>query len=153
VLTPTGMVEHADGDATTRAARERLREAVSALDRARGGLRRRDPDGAVDLWRVLVASRWSLVETFESDGRRYLVARVNEPRSGEFAPLTPREHDVLGYARMGHHNKLIAYELGLAPSTVRVLLSRAAAKLGATSRADLVARYDRFVTNATRDAD
>jgi DNA-binding CsgD family transcriptional regulator len=38
-------------------------------------------------------------------------------------------------------DKLIAYELGLAHSTIRVLLARAAQKLGARSRAELLERF------------
>jgi DNA-binding CsgD family transcriptional regulator len=43
-------------------------------------------------------------------------------------------------ALLGRSNKLIAYELGLAHATVRVLTARAASKLGVTSRAALLAR-------------
>lgn len=35
-----------------------------------------------------------------------------------------------------HHHKLIAYELGLAASTVRVLFFRAMRKLGAANRSE-----------------
>jgi len=55
--------------------------------------------------------------------------------------LSGRERQVLELAALRRSNKLIAYELGLAHATVRVLLSRAASKLGATSRAALVAEY------------
>ncbi len=55
--------------------------------------------------------------------------------------LTRREQEVLAAAARGHHNKLIAYDLGLAHSTVRVLLHRAATKLGAGSRSEAVARW------------
>lgn len=48
--------------------------------------------------------------------------------------MSPREEQVLAHAALGHSNKLIAYELGLAHSTVRVLLARASAKLGARGR-------------------
>lgn len=48
---------------------------------------------------------------------------------------------MLAYAALGHHNKLIAYELGLAQSTVRVLSMRAARKLGTRSREETIARF------------
>ena len=44
--------------------------------------------------------------------------------------LTPRERQVLGYAELGHSNKLIAYSLGLAPSTVATVLGKARKKIG-----------------------
>jgi DNA-binding CsgD family transcriptional regulator len=62
--------------------------------------------------------------------------------------LTRREQEVLAQAALGHHNKLIAYDLGVAHSTVRVLLHRAAAKLGAGSRGEAVRRFTSTRTKA-----
>ena len=129
VLHPDGRVAHAVGPATSRSARDRLSTAARAMDRARGPLRRRDPDEAVEIWRGLVAGRWSLIDHFDSDGRRYLVAHRNDPTTSDPRALTERERQVLGYADLGRSNKMIAYELGLSPSTVAVLLGRARAKL------------------------
>ena len=98
------------------------------------------PELAVDEWKGLIAAHWTLLEVRERDGRRYLVARQNEPRTRGPAGLTDREQEVLAFAVMGHHNKLIAYNLGISHSTVRVLMARAAGKLGARSRAELVRR-------------
>lgn len=42
--------------------------------------------------------------------------------------------------RGGHSNKLIAYELGIAASTVGVLLGRAASRLGVRTRKALLER-------------
>jgi DNA-binding NarL/FixJ family response regulator len=44
--------------------------------------------------------------------------------------LTKRERQIVALYRLGAHSKLIAFELGLADATVRVLLSRAARRLG-----------------------
>ena len=44
-------------------------------------------------------------------------------------------------AAMGHSNKLIAYDLGLSPGTVSVLLQRAARKLGVSSRTALIRAF------------
>jgi DNA-binding NarL/FixJ family response regulator len=129
VLRPDGRVEHATGDAKATAARDALKAGARAVDRARGALRRRDADEAVEVWRGLVAGRWSLIDRFESDGRRYLVAHRNAPDVPDPRALTERERQVLGYADLGHPNKLIAYHLGLSPSTVGVLLVRARLKV------------------------
>ncbi len=134
VLEGNGKVAHATGDATAASARTALRDAVRAMERARGTLRKRDPEQALATWRGLVAGRWSLVDRFDSDGRRYLVARPNEPDAPDPRALTPRERQVAGFAALGQSNKLIAYELGISPSTVGVLLARAAKKLGVKSR-------------------
>jgi DNA-binding CsgD family transcriptional regulator len=77
---------------------------------------------------------WTLIDHFESDGRRWVLAVDNRPECPGIEHLSERECDVLRLALLGQHNKAIAYDLGLAHSTVRVLLARAAAKVGATSR-------------------
>lgn len=143
VLTPGGRLEHAEGPAAVGHARSALSDAVRRLERARGSLRRRAPDQALGEWRVLVRARWSLVDQFETGGQRYVVARANEPHVAALATLTPRELQVLAYAAAGHSNKLIAYELGISASTVRVLFARLTAKLGVGTRAAAVARWTR----------
>jgi len=137
VLRPDGRVEHAEGAARPKAARELLRSAARAVDRVRSRPSRQDPDAALELWRGLVAGRWSLVDHFESDGRRYLVARRNDPDVPSAPLLSRREAQVAGYAALGHGNKLIAYELGLAVSTVATHLAAAQRKLGLRSRLEL----------------
>lgn len=138
VLSPGGRVEHAEGEASSRTARAALRSAVLAVERARGPLRHRRPDEAIEIWRGLTLGRWSLVNHFERDGRRYVVAHRNAPEAKDPRALTRRERQVVGFAALGQGNKLIAYELGLSPSTVGVLMARAARKLGARSRAELL---------------
>jgi DNA-binding CsgD family transcriptional regulator len=140
ILSPDGKTAHAVGDARAEEARRALAQAVRAVDRARSRLRR-DDDRAVASRKGLVAARWSLVDHFESDGKRYLLAHANESAVSGFAALTAREKQALGFAALGHSNKLIAYELGIAASTVAVLLHRAARKLGSAGRRDLIARY------------
>jgi DNA-binding CsgD family transcriptional regulator len=141
ILTPAGRVDGAEGEAQESSARNALRKAVRDLEHARSSAGRRDPDGAVAQWTALVDGRWSLVDQFDSDGRRYIVAQRNDVHVAGYAELSERERQVLAYASLGHANKLIAYELGIADSTVRVLLHRAATKLGASSRDELVAKY------------
>ena len=146
VLDPNGKVQHAIGPASPRLARRSLGQAVVDIERARSKLRLRDPEGALGSWRGLVAARWTLVEHFERDGRRYLVARENEPEVPEPAALSPRERQALAYAAMGHSDKEIAYELGIAHSTVKVLLFRCRTKLRANSRAELLRKFAERMT-------
>jgi DNA-binding CsgD family transcriptional regulator len=141
ILTPQGRVDEARGEASEQVARAALREAVRKVERARSAVGRRDPDGAVAEWKALVDGRWSLVEHFEAGGRRYLIARRNDVPLSGYAQLSDREHQVVAHAALGHSNKLIAYELGLADSTVRVLLFRAATKFGVTRRKDLIEKF------------
>jgi DNA-binding NarL/FixJ family response regulator len=137
ILESSGAVAHASDAATPRSSRDALRAAVLAADRARGPLRRRAPDEAIEAWRGLVAGRWTLLDHFDRDGRRYLLAHRNDPDAPDPRALTLRERQVVGYVALGQSNKLIAYELGLSASTVGVLLKKAAAKLGARSRTEL----------------
>jgi DNA-binding NarL/FixJ family response regulator len=132
-----GKLEHAEGPASSVRARSALHEAVRALDRARGPLRRRDPEEAVETWRALVAGRWSLLDHFDSDGRRFVVAHRNDARIPDMRGLSSRERQVLAYAALGHSNKVIAYELGLSISTVSGHLARGRAKLQLSSGAAL----------------
>ncbi len=134
------------GSSVAKAARARaaLRDAVLAMERSRGPLRRSHPARAVGEWRVLVEGRWSLLDRFESDGKRFIVAVANDPIAPGPDALTERERQVTAAAAAGRHNKLIAYELGVSASTVRVLLSRAARKLSVNSRRELVALYRAF---------
>jgi DNA-binding CsgD family transcriptional regulator len=142
VLSPDGRVLDARDDAKTRDAREALRDAALRCDRSRGRMRRRDPEGALELWSALVSGRWSLVDRFDSDGRRLLVARRNEPAAEAALALSAREADVVRLVAMGHGNKLIAYELGITPASVASHLANAMAKLGVTTRVELIALVD-----------
>jgi DNA-binding CsgD family transcriptional regulator len=121
----------------SRALRNALRDATLAIDRARAR-RKRDPEAAIDLWRALVEGRWSMIDRFDSNGRRLFVARRNDPAARGPRGLTARERQVVGYAALGHSNKLIAYELGLAESTVANHLTDAQLKLGVRTRTELI---------------
>jgi DNA-binding NarL/FixJ family response regulator len=85
---------------------------------------------------------WTVVEEFVRDGYSYRVAR-RPIRNEGVERLTKREQEALEYALDGFSNKTIAYALGLAPSTVGVLLFRAAGKLGVKSRRELLTAYSR----------
>lgn len=144
VLSPSGRIEHAEHGARDAASRAALVESAKRLDRARGSLRRRAPLEAVDLWRALVDGRWSLVDHFDNDGRRFLLARPNEPSArSALRALSARQRDALALATLGHGNKFIGYQLGLTSSAVAMLLARAAQKLGVRSRLQLMTAFRR----------
>ena len=137
VLSGEGEVVHAEREARAPHARETLRRAALAHDASR---RASTEEDALALWQALHGGRWTIVEHFESDGRRFLVARENRPRTASAASLSPREREVLAQLAGGLSNKEIGYRLGLTPSTVAYHLGRAATKLGASSTAELVQR-------------
>lgn len=140
VLRPDGRVEHAEHGARDRSAREALREAARTIDRARGRMRRTDPDGALESWRALVDGTWTLLDRFESDGRRFLVARRNEPRAARPGGLTPAESRCAIYVAMGHSQeagRLRARHLdlhGLDPRAARDAQARGDHRGGARPR-------------------
>lgn len=139
VLDPDGRLRHAAREAArSRAAREGLRARVRDIERARGRMRREDPDGALELWQGLVRGTWSLVDHFDRDGRRFVLAVRNA--SGYLDPraLTPRERHVANLVAGGATNAEIAYALGLREQTVARVASRVFRKLHLTHRADLV---------------
>jgi DNA-binding CsgD family transcriptional regulator len=140
VLAPTGKVLHA-ASGLSRQQRESLSDGVRAMDKARGGLRRASPDEAVALWKALVAGRWSLVEQFDHDGRRLLVAKRNDLSVRPWHALTQHEAQTLAFAAEGQALKMIAYQLGVSIGTVSTALRRAARKVGVRSRMELIAAY------------
>jgi DNA-binding CsgD family transcriptional regulator len=139
VLLPSGKIEHATGEATHATAAQALRDAAIAIDRARS-LRKKDPITATELWKGLANGTWSLVDRFDSDGKRYLIAMRNEPAGARVATLRPREAQIVALVALGRSSKLIAYELGMNEATVSRYMASAMGKLGITSRAAL-AKY------------
>ncbi len=88
-------------------------------------------------------SGWAVVEQFVKDGFVYRLVRRPMERD-RAARLTKRERQALAYALDGHSNKYIAAMLGVSPSTIGVLLFRAAAKMGVKSRRELLLAYARL---------
>lgn len=140
VLTPDGRLEHLEPAAEGH--RRALQDAVIGISRARSEMRG-DPDKALPSWKALVRARWTLVDDFQRDGSRYLLARVNAVETAPIDRLTARERQVVACLSMGFTNKEIAYELGLSASTVRVHVAHACAKVGVPTREELVEAYRR----------
>jgi DNA-binding CsgD family transcriptional regulator len=138
VLDPDGRVRHATGPAQDSGNQGALARAAHSMDLARSRFDGADSRRAIEQWPSLIAKRWTLLEHFESDGKRFILAMENRRKPPSFDLLTARERDVILRALAGRGNKAIAHELGLAQSTVRVLLGRAAIKLRAHSRKELL---------------
>jgi DNA-binding CsgD family transcriptional regulator len=136
VLDARKRVVHATGPALAKEARENLIEAANARDRARTSKGR--PEDSLRGWRPLTSARWTLVDSFERSGTRYIVARENQAEIRGLALLSDRERQAVAYVAIGQSTKETAYALGISDVTVRVLLARAASKLGVRSRADLL---------------
>lgn len=139
VLSPRGKLLHAENEAKQR--RGALDDGWRRRTEARKS--RDDADYAMTVWRGLIAGRWSLVDHFDTDGKRLVLAMRNAPSIEPMGALSEREKQVTALAAMGHRDKEIAYSLGLSSSAVAAALRRARAKLRASSRAALAAKWRR----------
>ncbi|MGB8332780.1 MAG: helix-turn-helix transcriptional regulator [Polyangiales bacterium] len=137
-------LEHAEGAARDKGMPDALREAAIRVDHARGRLRNENPEQALALWHGLVRGRWSLVDWFDSDGRRFIVVIPNPPGLDDPRGLTEREHQVATLAAQGETGKSITYRLGISRQRVSMLLRSAMHKLGVTTQAQLVMRMRGF---------
>jgi DNA-binding NarL/FixJ family response regulator len=106
-------------------------------DRARCAAHRQATDCALTLWEGLVRGRWSLVDHFDGDGRRFVVAHRNCPESSDPRGLASRERDCAELLGRGFAPKEIAYGMGLSATTVHHTLMRAKQKLGFQSQTEL----------------
>lgn len=141
VLDPSARLLDWVGPAHSTQALDSLREAVKNRERARTRRERSDPDHALSLWEGLVAGRWSLIDRFESDGKRFVVAHRNDPELGDPRGLSRRERQIAEYVGHGRSFKEIAYLLGISASAVSNSAARAIAKLGLESRAELASFF------------
>ena len=99
------------------------------------------PEAVVELWNGLVHGRWTLIESFDSDDRRFFLAYPNETVLANPRSLTARERAVVGHVVQGDSNKWIAYQLGIRPSTVARHLTSALRKMGLGQRHELIWLY------------
>ncbi len=137
VLTGSGRLLHAEGEATGDEAIRELGESARSIDRARSQKSGRD-EHALAVWRGLVDGRWSLVESFDTDGKRFLLAHRNPEDVRDPRGLSTMESRVIGLVVRGYADKLVAYHLGISEGTVSSHLGRAMRKLGISSRVELV---------------
>jgi DNA-binding CsgD family transcriptional regulator len=137
VLTPTGKVLHAHEVAKNK--RDSIEDGRRRRDEARKT--KHDAEKALEIWRGLVAGRWSLVDHFDTDGKRLLLAMKNTPNVEKFPTLSANERRVCALVAMGHRDKEICYMLGLTHPSVTATLHRARSKLKVTSRTELAARW------------
>ncbi len=141
IFDPSGMELDVRKDAKERSAREMLREAIRQIDRIRTRAGRSDADLAIQKWEGLIGGRWSLVDRFDTDGRRFVVAIKNDPTCLDPRGLTRRERQVAEFIGLGHSTKEISYTLGLSQSAVTNCTARIQHKLGLSSLAELASFF------------
>lgn len=144
IISPELEVLHADSTASGNRSLVAIRQAARALETIRSeDAPPQDPAAALAAWRALTAGEWTVLDQFDEDGRRYYIARPNAAVGPTLGDLSERELQVAHALALGHSNKLIAYELGLHPSTVSQHIASAARKLGVSNRIELVRRLRR----------
>ena len=151
VIDPTRLqLTDAAGLAQNKEAVDALREAAVRIDRARGKTRKSDPGGALEMWKSLTQGRWSLVDWFDSDDRRFVLALPNAPHVTDPRGLSERESLVATYAMHGDSLKLIGYRLGVSKTSVSATLKSVMRKLGVKTRAQRSERFRAFEPSAER---
>lgn len=88
-------------------------------------------------WEGLVEGRWSLVDQYDTDGRRFMIAVKNDPEFPDPRGLTMRERQVAEFVGIGQMNKQISYTLGISQSPVSNCTVNAQQKSGLASRTEL----------------
>lgn len=96
---------------------------------------------ACEAWRALVSGRWSLVESFEADGRRYLLARENPPHKVRESALTALEARALLMRAGGASYKWMADELAISTAATHRLVQSGLKKLGIRHEHELPALF------------
>jgi DNA-binding CsgD family transcriptional regulator len=145
VIDPTRLrLTDAAGLAQHKEAAKALREAAVRIDRARGKTRKTDPGAALEMWKSLTEGRWSLVDWFDNDNRRFVLALPNAPQVTDPRGLSERESLVATYAMHGDSAKLIGYRLGISKTAVSSALTRTMRKLGVKTQAQLIERFHAF---------
>jgi len=133
VFDSRGQCANAQGMAEPVSTRKLLSEAILARERARA----QPADEDEQPRDALLAGRWSLVDRFDSDGRRFVVAYRNPPGVLDPRRLSVRERDIASRIARGMSQTAVAAELGVSASTVASVASAIVKKLGLCSTREL----------------
>jgi DNA-binding NarL/FixJ family response regulator len=133
VFDPRGRCANAQGMAEPDSMRKLLGEAILERERARA----QPADDDEQPRDALLAGRWSLVDRFDSDGRRFIVGYRNPPGVLDPRRLSLREREVASRIARGMSQGAVAAELGVSASTVASVASGVVKKLGLRSTREL----------------
>jgi len=125
---------------------ETVRRRAVQLDQARGRVRGASSREALELGESVVRGCWSVVDWFDTENRRFVLAVPNAPNVQDPRGLTDREYQVAVQFGAGETCKMIAYSLGVSRSRVSALLRRAMRKLGVRTRQQLVLEVRTLMT-------
>jgi DNA-binding CsgD family transcriptional regulator len=101
---------------------------------------------------ALSQGEWSVIEQYDEDGRRYVVAVRDADANARSRTLTEREAAVVARVARGDSNKLVASELSVSVSTVAGHIAMAMARWRVSSRVELIARWNLLQEVMTQSA-
>jgi DNA-binding NarL/FixJ family response regulator len=90
------------------------------------------------VWPLLVAGSYRIVDSFCTDRRCYAVLRCGPSPRRRRRCLVPRNVELVERILLGDSQKLVSLELGLAPSTVALIVARCLRALGLDCHASSV---------------
>ena len=136
VASPSGRLLHARPQFRNQETTRRFLSSVQRMDAVRCRRVGRGPEESGAMWSAFVDGHYSLVESFDSDGRRTILAV--KTRLNPASRLTARERQVAELVSQGIGNKDVGARLGISPTTVAVHLHAVMRKLGLPDRRALV---------------
>lgn len=149
-----GKLVHQASDPGGAPGRRVLEEAMPRLAQERRASSRSTGEvgETLSMWRALYAGGFSVLEVFTREGRRYVVARRNQPGrpAASASPLSDRELQVLALVARGHPTSEIAYELGLSISAVSRAVARSGHTLGVEGGDDLIVRARQLLSGGSK---
>jgi DNA-binding NarL/FixJ family response regulator len=104
------------------------------------------------VWPLLVAGNCRLVDSFCTESRCYAVLRCEPPPRRGRRCLVRRNLDLVERILLGDSQKLVSLELGLAPSTVALIVARCLRALGLDCHASSVPMLVVMAVHAFRGA-
>lgn len=143
VLETNGKVVHQDGHCNS--SLEALKQQAILADSTNHSVFN-TPNTALKAWTALVNGQWSLIEHFDTDGKRFLLALENPEPLTTPSKLTAHERAVVACVSLGLSNKATAYRIGLDPATTSRLVTSAARKMGLKDRFEIASALGPLVS-------
>lgn len=128
------------GNSVDASIRDRLRAAIRLRETALSRGKSADVASVEDFYTNVLNGQWVIVDHFDSDGKRHVVAVPVLQDTEGLRGLTPRERQVLKLLDHGVSNKSIGYQLGISTGAAAAHLHHIYRKLGVKDRASAVDR-------------
>ncbi|MBA2665165.1 MAG: hypothetical protein H0U74_22955 [Bradymonadaceae bacterium] len=118
--------------------RAQLRDAVQMREKVRSGNTGAKRIDLETYWANVLSGHWAILDRFDTDGRRYVIALPIAQYGTTLRGLSEREREVLDQLGDGLANKVIAAELGISTPAVASHLNNIYTKLSIHDRGAVV---------------